>query len=139
MLVIFVDSLTILDKFIKIIDDQTNEDKYKIVKSKFEQLRQLFNGNHELEESTNFKNMLLSNTQQAEKSATTAVYSFNEIYQHLRETSKADTIEVDKNTLMDLKRLEKNIKRIIAKIKKMEEEEVDFDEEEDSCYMKLDK
>lgn len=71
--------------------------------------------------------------------ANTAVLAFHKVFQHLKTHVQQSTIEIEEDHVPKVKRLEKIIKLLQKKIKQLEEAEVDFNDEEDSSYIILDR
>ncbi|XP_074033278.1 daxx-like protein [Leptinotarsa decemlineata] len=93
----------------------------------------------ELGESTDFEQIVQTAITKAETSAPLAVIGFNDIFQYLKDVLNSESVEVTAEKRGKLKKLEKTIKLLIAKIKSLEEAEIDFDDEEDSTYLQLDR
>ncbi|CAG9837365.1 unnamed protein product [Diabrotica balteata] len=131
----------LIKRFLAIVDRNLKNTKYVTILEKFPKFRTLYNKCIEhLGTSTDFQQRLTENIAKAKKSSTQSVLCFNEVFQHLKEAVKFGTIEVDsREDLIKLKKLEKTIKRLVVIIKRLEETEIDFDLEEDSSYLQLER
>ncbi|XP_072390460.1 uncharacterized protein Daxx isoform X2 [Diabrotica undecimpunctata] len=128
----------LLKKFLGIVERNIKHTKYVTILEKFPMLRTFYNKCiDEFETSTGFQRILTENIAKAKKSSIQSVLCFNEVFQHLKEAVKTGSIEVDREQLIKLKKLEKTIKRLVVIIKRLEETEIDFDLEEDSSYLQL--
>lgn len=90
-----------------------------------------------LVESNDFRKLIESNIKKAKVSPSQAVISFGEVFMHLKDLNKVNSVEVTKKKKLKLKKMEHTIKLLVKKIKDLENAEVDFSDEEDSSYMKL--
>ncbi|XP_028139072.1 uncharacterized protein LOC114333406 [Diabrotica virgifera virgifera] len=130
----------LLERFLTIIDRNIQNTKYVTIKEKFPMLRTFYNKCiEEYGTSKGFQRLLTDNIAKTKKSAIQSVICFNEVFQHLKEAVKTGSIECDKEQLIKLKKLEKTIKKLVVIIKRLEEAEIDFDQEEDSSYLKMDR
>lgn len=133
-------NMILLGQFLKIIEEKTQEEKYTVIRDKIPLLLNYYSKREDtLGDSNDFKNLLLSCSQKAEKSAALAVKGFHDVYQYLKEQVHVDSIEVEKHYVPHIQKLEKAIKQLIKVIKQLEEQEVDFDQEEDSSFLKLER
>ncbi|XP_057664356.1 RNA polymerase-associated protein LEO1-like [Diorhabda carinulata] len=130
----------LLDQLLKIIEEQTQDEKYTIIREKIPLLLSYYRKrNDNLKDCNDFKILLKSCSEKAEKSAALAVKAFHEVYQYLKEQVNVDSVEVEKRYIPHIQKLEKAIKQLVKVIKHLEEQEVDFDEEEDSAFIKLER
>lgn len=131
----------LLENFLKVCEENITNSQYEHLKHKqFLILRKYYNKcGAKLSESSNFVKLMEENTNRARKSAATAVISFNEIFQYVKEVVDTESIEVSEDHRIKLKKLEKTIKLLLLKIKHLENSELNFDAEEDSSYMQLDR
>lgn len=88
-------------------------------------------------ESDDFKKFIEINLKKAKVSSPQAVISFGEVFAHLKDLNKMGTVEVTKKNKLKLKKMEHTIKLLVKKIKELENADVDFSDEEDSSYIKL--
>nr|CAH7718017.1 unnamed protein product [Callosobruchus chinensis] len=87
-----------------------------------------------------FTKLLMKSIQKTENaSPERATIVFNEVFVFIKEIADVSSIEVDKETRLKLKKLEHCMKLLKKKIKKLEVAEIDFDAEEDSAYIQLDR
>ncbi|CAG9822761.1 unnamed protein product [Phaedon cochleariae] len=130
----------LLESFICLCEKSIKNSKFQVLSDRFPVFWKYYETcETELGESSNFKQMIQVNMEKAQKSTALTVISFNEIFQHLKELVEAESIEVSNETLIKLKKLKKTIKQLLAHIKKLEESEVDFSDEENSIYLQLDR
>lgn len=71
--------------------------------------------------------------------ANSAVLAFHRVFQHLKTHMQQSMIEIEEDHVRKVKKLEKIIRLLQKKIKQLEETEVDFNDEEDSSYIILDR
>lgn len=95
----------------------------------------------EIQNSNELRTTVESNIEVAKKSPACAVIAFYHVCQYLKQVSHDDDSIVleDEEDYLALEKLWKKMKALKKIIKKLEEKEVDFDDEEDSTYIKLDK
>ncbi|CAG9858279.1 unnamed protein product [Phyllotreta striolata] len=131
----------LLERFVETVNRQIQDEKYESIRNSFPRLWINYKKcQDELDVSVHFKNLLSTNIEKAESSPAAAVISFHEVFQELKDMTTSECIEVeDTRTLMNLKKLEKCIKKLIQRIKQLDEQEVDFNEEEDSTFLKAEK
>ncbi|KAJ8934395.1 hypothetical protein NQ314_013436 [Rhamnusium bicolor] len=130
-----------LENFLNICEESINNSQYEHLKNiKFPTLRKYYKRcSVKLRESSNFLRLIEENLQSVQKSPAAAVISFNEVFQYVKELVDAESIEVSEENKIKLKKLEKTIKLLVARIKHLENKEIDFDDEEDSSYLMLDR
>ncbi|XP_018571439.1 uncharacterized protein LOC108911089 [Anoplophora glabripennis] len=131
----------LLENFLKVCEKSIVNSQYEHLKDKqFSILRKYYKKcGAKLNESSNFLKLMEENMIRAEKSPATAVISFNEIFQYVKEVVDTESIEVSEEHRIKLKKLEKAIKLLVMRIKQLENSELDFDDEEDSTYLQLDR
>lgn len=131
----------LLENFLTVCEESIVNSQYEHLKDKqFIILRKYYKKcGAKLSESSDFMKLMEENMNRARKSAATAVISFNEIFQYVKEVVDTESIEVSEEHRIKLKKLEKTIKLLLMKIKHLENSELNFDEEEDSSYLQLDR
>lgn len=90
-------------------------------------------------ECEDFKKLLENSIKKATLSPYQAVICFGQVFMHLKDLVRVNTVEVTKKEKVKLKKLEHTIKLLVHKIKELENAEVDFSEDEDSTYVQLDR
>lgn len=86
--------------------------------------------------SSAFQQLLVDNTEKVRKQSKLAGPCFRHVYEELKR-GYFDTRPVSPRTDKRVAKLEKLIRKLHRKIKKLEETEVDFDDEENSHYIQL--
>nr|CAI5853913.1 unnamed protein product [Callosobruchus analis] len=135
-------SNVLLDQFLEICGKRVEGSKFKkLAEEKFPILKRFYKKSDEmLNASPGFKKLLLKSIHKTENaSPERATIIFNEVFMFIKEIADASSIEVDKETRLKLKKLEHCMKLLKKKIKKLEVAELDFDEEENSSYIQLDR
>lgn len=89
--------------------------------------------------SADFKLNLEEFMEMAEKGSREATLGFHKCYTYFKQSSPGSFYFDSKDDVNKLKMLEICIKKLQNKIKKIEEEEVDFSDDENSSYIKLDR
>ncbi|VEN55303.1 unnamed protein product [Callosobruchus maculatus] len=135
-------SNVLLDQFLEICKKRVEGSKFKkLADEKFPILKKFYKKSDEmLNANDRFKKLLLKSIHKTENaSPERATIIFNEVFIFIKEIADVSSIEVDKETRLKLKKLEHCMKLLKKKIKKLEVAEIDFDEEEDSVYIQLDR
>ncbi|CAH1998708.1 unnamed protein product [Acanthoscelides obtectus] len=132
----------LLDQFLTICGKRMEGSKFiKLADEKFPILRRFYKKCDDvLNKNSEFKKLLLKCLNKSENaSPEKATIAFNEVFTFVKEIADVSSIEVDKETRLKLKKLEHCMKALKKKIKKLEVAEIDFDDEEDSVYLQLDR
>ncbi|KAJ8921663.1 hypothetical protein NQ315_010572 [Exocentrus adspersus] len=131
----------LLENFLQVCEEKITSSQYEHLKDKqFPVLRKYYRKcGAKLGESTNFLKLVDENMVRAKKSPAAAVISFNEILQYVKEVVNTESVEVSEGHRIKLKKLEKMIKLLLMRIRQLENAEINFDDEEDSSYLQLDR
>nr|XP_008195331.1 PREDICTED: uncharacterized protein LOC662018 isoform X2 [Tribolium castaneum] len=131
---------TLVEEFLDVCTKSMKGSKYADrVFPKYQKMRKSFNKCEEIHQDPSFHKTLQDFTESAKASAPEAVVSFQRLYSYLLDHIKGDSVEVPEENLHKIRKLEKTLKKLLRVIKRLEEAEVDFNDEEDSTYMKLDR
>ncbi|KAJ3638998.1 hypothetical protein MTP99_002325 [Tenebrio molitor] len=134
------ESHQLFDEFLEVCASSLKGSKYEDkVLPKFTKIRKNFNNCENIYDEPNLKSMLQQHTKTARLSAPEAVISFQRIYSYLLDNLNGISIEVPEENLALIKKLEKTCTVLMKKLKKLDETEVNFDDEEDSVYMQTDR
>ncbi|XP_044265258.1 death domain-associated protein 6-like isoform X2 [Tribolium madens] len=130
----------LLEEFLDVCTKSMRDSKYADrVFPKYQKMRKSFNKCEEIHNDPNFHRTLQDFTESAKGSAPEAVVSFQRLYSYILDHIKGDSVEVPEENLPKIRKLEKTLKKLMKVIRRLEEAEVDFNDEEDSTYMKLDR
>lgn len=131
---------TFLEKFLEVCTESLKDSKYADrIFPKFPQMRKKFKECEQIYSNPNFGRTVEGFTETAKVSAAEAVVSFQRLYSYLLDHIKGGSIEVSEENIAKIKKIEKTMKKLMKVIKTLEEAELNFDDEEDSTYMKLDR
>lgn len=130
----------LVEQFILICDKHFESSRFaEKLQRKMIQVRENFSKCTGIHQDFNFKKMLLQEISAAEQSALCAVHSFQRIYTYLMDHVVGQTIEVEEDDMPKIKKLDKAMRLILKKIKQLENEEIDFSDEENSSYLQLER
>lgn len=130
----------LIERFLEVCEKTVKGSQFEeVMLKKFESLLNKYKICRADMDSSQFRKMLEDNIKKAEKSAISAVLSFKEVYLLVKDLGDVGTVEVSKERKRNLKKLEKTMKLLYKKIKKLENADVDFDNEEDSKFIQLDR
>ncbi|XP_060524893.1 uncharacterized protein LOC132701183 isoform X2 [Cylas formicarius] len=127
-------------KFLELVEKSVKNSQFEdIIPKKLHLIKRHFNKCGSAVTHKSFKNILsdcIAKTQNP--SASAAVINFHKMYEHLK-LIVGRPIEVKPELLPKLKKLQRTLKLLSAKIKTLEEAEVSWDDEDDSSYLQLHK
>ncbi|KAG5894075.1 hypothetical protein JTB14_003932 [Gonioctena quinquepunctata] len=130
----------LLRDFLSIFKETIKGTKFESLENKIPSLKKYYDKYEEDQgESIDFKQVIEASIAKATQSTGKAVVGFKDIYEYLQEISSADSVEVTAEDRIKLKKLGRTIKLLVSKIKQLEEAEINFDDEEDSTYLQLDR
>lgn len=85
------------------------------------------------------KDVFKVNSAKAVSSPADAVFAFNAVFEHLKTASTDSELTILPEHKKKVKLLLKTCMKLIKKINKLEETEVDWDDDEDSAYIQEDR
>lgn len=129
----------LIENYLEICKINLENTEYNL-NNKFDILKQYYKKcEPTMVESDDFRKLIENSIKKAKASPSQAVISFGEVFMHLKDLYKLNSVEVTKEVKRKLKKMEHTIKLLVNKIKELENEDVDFSNEEDSSYMKLER
>lgn len=132
-------STILIENFLELCKNMLMNTEYDLNKQ-FELLKQYYKKSEkELIKCEDFKKFIENNIKKAKSTPHQTVISFGEVFKHVKDLAEINAIEVTKKQKLKLKKLEFAIKLLVGKIKDLENAEIDFDDEEDSSYLQLER
>ncbi|XP_063905674.1 death domain-associated protein 6-like isoform X2 [Zophobas morio] len=134
------DAHKLLDEFLETCAKSLKGSKYESkVLPKFPKIKNNFDKCDSIHGEPNLRKMLQEYISTAKISAPEAVVAFQRMYSYLLDNINGDAIEVPEEHLKKLKILEKTCKKLLKRLKILENAEVNFEDEDDSTYMQIDR
>ncbi|XP_045470223.1 uncharacterized protein LOC123677625 [Harmonia axyridis] len=124
-------------KFLSTCRNVLSKESAEPIFRKFPVIIKMFRSLSEEFSKTEYLNKFLrKQTKTAGQSVSCCIISFRDVYQHLKDNLNSKSIELPKEHWKHVRKLEKFMEQVLAKLKELEETEVDFDEDEDrSAYI----
>lgn len=131
---------TKLQEFMEICTSNIIPEKYKdLLSAKIDKLHEKFkNADTKYTESKTFKNLVNSSIDKLKKKPVNVLVYYKTIYDELKANKYCDIELTDKQDI-HLAKLSKTMKILDKKIRMLEETEVDFEDDNDSTYIQLDR
>lgn len=132
-------------KFLKIVEEKIVDSSFEeILPKKVPIIQKYFKKSGPYVNEKVFEMLLNESTQSVRKApnshaANTAVLAFHKIFEHLKAHVAETIVDIEEDHLPKVRKLEKTLKLLRKRIKQLEETEVNFDDDEDSAYIMLDR